>query len=75
MFDIAAMSTAQLASLIESLRDDLERAKAAENFILVMDLRRAITNVTAALKERRSQKPAPILARRPITAVLAARGR
>lgn len=73
MMNIAVMSTAELASLIGLLREDLERARAAENFVLVQDLRRALANVTAELKMRKPPKSYEVMQKRPATPLLAAR--
>lgn len=54
MLNVTGMSAPQLSTLVESLRDDLERAKAAENWVLAQDLRRALTNVSNELKTRRA---------------------
>lgn len=73
MSDIAAMSTPQLASLITVLRDDLEQARAAENFVLVQDLRRALANVSAELKIRRAPRSYEVMSKRPAAPLLSAR--
>lgn len=68
--NIAAMSTPQLASLIGMIRDDLERAKAAENCVLVQDLRRALVNVNAELKARTAPRSADVMKKRPSAPLL-----
>lgn len=73
MPDIAAMSTTQLATLVDTLREDLGRAKAAENWVLVQDLRRALANVSEELKERRATPKSHSFLQRTRQPVLGAR--
>jgi hypothetical protein len=73
MLNITTMSTAQLASLIRMLREDLDQAKAAENCVLEQDLRRALVNVTAELKARTAPKSAAVMGKRPTALLLQGR--
>lgn len=61
MKPIAAMTTLELATLVPTLREDLSRAHAAENLVLALDLRRALSLVSAELKVRRAPRTPQLL--------------